>query len=85
MYSTKFDPDRDQVIRDIREAGIERLYMPNVDVESIEAMLACEEKYPDLCIAMMGLHPCDVKDDYPKQLAVMEEWLNKRPFAAIGE
>ncbi len=85
IYSTKFDPDRDQVIQDIKDAGIERLYMPNVDVESIGAMLACEERYPDLCIPMMGLHPCDVKDDYPKQLAVMEDWLNKRPFAAVGE
>ncbi|XFE76526.1 TatD family hydrolase [Algoriphagus halophilus] len=59
--------------------------MPNVDVETIDAMLACEEKYPDLCIPMMGLHPCDVKEDFQTQLYVMEEWLEKRPFAAVGE
>lgn len=85
IYSSKFDSDRDQVIQDIRDAGIERVYMPNVDVQTIDAMLACEEKYPGLCIPMMGLHPCDVKDDFRDQLAVMEDWLNKRQFAAVGE
>lgn len=85
IYSSKFDSDRDKVIDDIRLAGIERVYMPNVDVETIDAMLDCELKYPDLCIPMMGLHPCDVKEDFQQQLYIMEEWLNKRPFAAVGE
>ncbi|SIO13831.1 TatD family hydrolase [Algoriphagus halophilus] len=85
IYSSKFDSDRDEVMDQIRKAGIERVYMPNVDVETIDAMLACEEKYPDLCIPMMGLHPCDVKEDFQTQLYVMEEWLEKRPFAAVGE
>ena len=85
IYSSKFDSDRDQVIQDIREAGIERVYMPNVDVETIPAMLDCEEKYPGLCIPMMGLHPCDVKEDFHEQLAIMEDWLNRRQFAAVGE
>ena len=85
IYSSKFDSDRDQVMDDIRNAGIERVYMPNVDVETIDAMLACEQKYPGLCIPMMGLHPCDVKEDFQSQLYIMEEWLNKRPFAAVGE
>ncbi|MDI1321820.1 MAG: TatD family hydrolase [Algoriphagus sp.] len=85
IYSTKFDSDRDQVIQEIRNAGVERVYMPNVDVNTIEAMLDCEEKYQGLCIPMMGLHPCDVKEDFEEQLLVMEDWLNKRSFAAVGE
>jgi TatD DNase family protein len=85
IYSTKFDADRDQVIEDIRKAGIERIYMPNVDVETIDRMLECESKYGDLCIPMMGLHPCNVQEGFEKQLYVMEEWLNRRGFAAVGE
>lgn len=85
IYSTKFDSDRDQVIDEIREAGVERIYMPNVDVDTIERMLECESRYGDLCVPMMGLHPCDVKEDFEKQLYVMEDWLNKRSFAAVGE
>ncbi|MFN3996940.1 TatD family hydrolase [Algoriphagus sp.] len=85
IYSTKFDSDRDEVIDEIRAAGIERIYMPNVDVETIDRMLDCESRYGDLCIPMMGLHPCDVKEDFEQQLYVMEAWLNKRSFAAVGE
>lgn len=85
IYSTKFDSDRDQVIEEIREAGIERIYMPNVDVDTIERMLECESRYGDLCVPMMGLHPCDVKDDFENQLYIMEDWLSRRSFAAVGE
>ena len=85
IYSTKFDSDRDQVIEEIRAAGVERIYMPNVDVETIDRMLDCESRYGDLCIPMMGLHPCDVKSDFQQQLYMMEDWLAKRSFAAVGE
>jgi TatD DNase family protein len=85
IYSTKFDSDRDEILDEIRKAGIERIYMPNVDVETIERMLDCESRYGDLCIPMMGLHPCDVMEDFEQQLYVMEDWLNKRSFAAVGE
>ena len=85
IYSTKFDSDRDQVIEEILQAGIERIYMPNVDVDTIDRMLDCESRYGNLCIPMMGLHPCDVKEDFEQELAVMEGWLNKRSFAAVGE
>ncbi len=85
IYSAKFDSDRDQVIEEIRAAGISRIYMPNVEVDTIDRMLECESRYGDLCIPMMGLHPCDVKEGFEEQLRVMEGWLNRRPFAAVGE
>jgi TatD DNase family protein len=34
---------------------------------------------------MMGLHPCYVKKDFQRELYLVEEWLAKRPFAAVGE
>jgi TatD DNase family protein len=85
IYSTEFDSDRDEMIREIRAAGIDRIYMPNVDVYTIDAMLRCESSYPGMCIPMMGLHPCDVKEDFEDQLELMKEWLDKRSFAAVGE
>jgi TatD DNase family protein len=85
IYSSKFDSDRDQIIDEIRAAGIEKIFMPNVDVDTIDQMLECESRYGELCIPMMGLHPCDVKADFEQQLHVMEGWMNKRSFAAVGE
>lgn len=85
LYAEEFDADRDQMIERARAAGVARFYLPAIDSEAIPGMLALEAQYPGVCIAMMGLHPCYVKANYREELAIAEEWLNKRPFAAIGE
>jgi TatD DNase family protein len=85
LYSEEFDQDRDAAITRCLENGINKLYLPNVDSESIPRMLALEKAYPEVCIAMMGLHPCSVKENYKEELTIVKEWLDKRPFVAVGE
>ena len=85
LYSPKFDADRDAMIARAQAAGVERVYLPNVDAASIAGMLDLEARYPDYCFAMMGLHPCSVKADYEAELATVRDWLDKRPFVAVGE
>jgi TatD DNase family protein len=85
IYSAKFDSDRAEVIQRAVESGVRKIFMPNIDVDSIDAMLEAELRYPGICIPTMGLHPCDVDKDFEKQLYIMEGWLDKRPFAAVGE
>lgn len=85
LYSNQFRADIDTLIEEARKAGVERFYLPNIDSESIERMLALEEKYPGVCVPMMGLHPCSVKEDWEKEMALVEEWLAKRKFCAVGE
>src|SRR5687768_557639 len=34
---------------------------------------------------MMGLHPCSVDRGFEKELYIVEDWLSKRKFAAVGE
>src|SRR5690606_27785570 len=48
--------------------GISRLFLPNVDVGSMEKVFETVEAYPENCFAMLGLHPCDVKENYQHQL-----------------
>jgi TatD DNase family protein len=36
-------------------------------------------------MAMMGLHPCSVKENVKEELAIIEAQLQKRKFIAIGE
>ena len=67
------------------ESGIDRFFLPNIDHTSIGGMLQMEEDYPGQCFAMMGIHPCSIKEDYKEELAVVEKWLGERPFCAIGE
>lgn len=85
IYSEEFDADRTDVLARAREAGVMELYMPNVDHTSIDRMLELEAKYPAIARPMMGLHPCYVKKGFEKELYLVESWLAKRHFIAIGE
>lgn len=85
LYSSQFDEDRKQVIEKCLENGISNLFLPGIDSSSIEGMLALEKAFPNNCHAMMGLHPCSVKDNYKEELTIVLDWLNQRDFCAIGE
>lgn len=85
LYDEKFDEDRDLMIVRAIEEGIEKMYLPNCNSETIAGMLEVEKKYPTNCFAMMGLHPCYVKEDVEYELNIVKEWLDKRTFCAIGE
>ncbi len=85
LYIDAFDDDRDEVVERAIANGVSYFFLPNIDSGSIPAMLALEEKYPDRCFAMMGLHPCSVKENYKEELALVRDWLDRRPFCAIGE
>lgn len=85
LYVSSFNHDRDAMIHRALEAGVTRFYLPAIDSETTAAMLELEEKYPGVCFAMMGLHPCSVNENYKAELELVETWLSKRPFAAVGE
>lgn len=85
IYLSEFDTDKEQMIGRCKEAGVKKVFMPNIDHTSIDAMMEWEITNDPLCIAMMGLHPCSVKKDFEKELYLVENWLSKRSFAAIGE
>jgi len=34
---------------------------------------------------MMGLHPTSVKADYVSELKLVEDWLQRRAWVAVGE
>ena len=85
LYLPEFVPDLPATIDRAVAVGVEKFYLPAIDSTVIDAMMELETAYPTKCFCMMGLHPCSVKADYREELALVESWLNKRPFAAIGE
>lgn len=85
VYLPAFEEDQTEWIQRAKEQGIQKIFLPNIDLESIPRMLSLESREPSFFIPMMGLHPCDVKDDYEQVLSEMEAWWNKRDFAAVGE
>ncbi len=85
LYSKEFDADRTALIEKAIERGVKRFFLPNVDTETIPAMFQVEKQFPNNCFAMIGLHPCSVNARYQQEIQVMEHWLSKRKFVAIGE
>lgn len=85
LYLQQFDNDRGAMLDRAMTAGCEAFFLPNIDSTTIESMLALEATRPDVCFAMMGLHPSHVKENFREELAVCEEWLSRRRFAAVGE
>ncbi|MFN7118614.1 MAG: TatD family hydrolase [Saprospiraceae bacterium] len=85
LYSKQFDGDRQAMVQRALEAGVTKMFLPNVDRNSIAAMLELEAAFPKHCFAMMGLHPGSVNADYKEELAIVREWLDRRSFAGVGE
>lgn len=85
LYSEEFQNDRDAMLQRARESGVTRMYLPAIDSSAHEAMLHLESADPQRYPAMMGLHPCYVKENYREELQLVENWLAKRSFCAIGE
>lgn len=85
LFVEEFDTDRDLAIIRARESGVYRLFMPNIDETTVEAMLATCKAHP-ACYPMIGLHPTSVDQDWKEKLVAVEKWLRgPESFFGIGE
>lgn len=85
LYLPEFGGDITEVMQRAIANGVDAFYLPAVDSGSTGALLSLEKKFPGRCIAMTGLHPCSVKDNYIQELKLVEESLQQRKFSAVGE
>jgi len=85
LFSDKFEEDRMEVVQRAIDAGVERMYLPNVSGETIESMNALVEAFPENCFPMIGLHPCNVKEDFEKELELVRNELKASKYFGIGE
>src|SRR5438552_9764573 len=85
LYLDDFTSDRDLLIKEAIDKGITHFFFPNIDSTTVDAMVTVEKKYPENCFAMMGLHPCSVKENWKEELSIVEKKLSERKFIAVGE
>jgi len=85
LYLPEFDTDRDEVVSRAVSNGIVKMLLPNIDINSVDQMLAAVNRYAGICYPMTGLHPTSVKTDYLLQLDKLEQLFDKQKFIAIGE
>lgn len=85
LYLPEFESPSAAVERAIG-AGVGHMVFPNVDLSTIEPMLALHKLYPDNTSVAMGLHPTEVGDDWESVLARIEsEFDSTCKFVAVGE
>lgn len=76
---------REQLMQRCFENQICKLYLPNVDSTSIPLVKELVGSYPENCFPMLGLHPCEVKENYQDELALIHAEISKMKIYAIGE
>lgn len=86
-YEEDFFSDIDLVVQNAENAGVSKVLLPNIDLDSIEKMNVLVSKYPNTFIPMMGLHPCYVKEGWESDLKQIKDTLYENPnrFCAVGE
>ena len=85
LYARQFDNDRPAMLKRADTEGVKKIFLPAIDSETHEAMLALEDSDPTRYSAMMGVHPCSIDADFEQELAIAKAYLDKRTFCAIGE
>ena len=85
IYVPEFAPDFTQMLEKAQNEGVRKIILPAIDSLSHEAMLKVEDENPGVCLSMMGLHPCSIKESYKEELTIARDYLEKRTFKAVGE
>ncbi|TVQ76026.1 MAG: TatD family deoxyribonuclease [Flavobacteriales bacterium] len=87
IYLPEFEQDRNEVIERAKEVGVEHLLLPNVDLSTVDDLLALCDQNPQTCFPMIGLHPCSVKEDFREVLEKLKVIIEteRTRIIAIGE
>ena len=79
-----FRGEEEAVVERAVAAGVGKMLLADTCSEERGPMFAACGRHPGVLYPMLGLHPENVKENWQDELAVLENWLPKRPVA-IGE
>jgi TatD DNase family protein len=85
IFHKEFDADLDAMMARSKAAGVSHMLLPNINLESVERLTRVCASYPEICLPMMGLHPCDVLEDWKSELDAIGALLHEGSFCAVGE
>ena len=80
----KFEGDREAVIRRAVEAGVKRMLVPGLDLESSRAAIQLAEQHEHV-YAAVGFHPTDIHKLTPKSFDELQKLAEHPKVVAIGE
>ena len=82
----EFRDDLPEVICRARTAGVGKVFLPAINLPTVESVLQVCSDYPDFAYPMIGLHPEEVHDNWKEELTAMHQYIEgNHSFIAIGE
>lgn len=85
IYMEEFRDEYEDIVIRALAAKVNRILMPNIDLATMKDVLSLHNMYPDVCLPMVGLHPCSVTANYIDQLKSLEKYLPMEEIIAVGE
>ena len=73
-----------EILRRAEEAGIGRVIVPAVNLETSLKILELSKEYEQIYCAL-GIHPCDVSKSNPDEINEIEKLLSHDKVVAVGE
>jgi TatD DNase family protein len=84
LFFANFDNDREEVIKNARDAGVEYMLVPGTDLKTSMQAIELSKQY-DFIYAAVGIHPHDTKDWNDKWIDNIRELAKESKVVAIGE
>lgn len=75
LDAKEFDEDRSAVFARAKAAGICKVFLPAIDVQTTRRVLSLSDTYAGYAYPMIGLHPEEVKADWREQLGELHQLL----------
>jgi TatD DNase family protein len=84
IYLEQFDDDREAMLGRAREAGVEAIVQPAIDVPSIQQAVDLCESHDGL-YAMAALHPSETEEATDDDFEAVKKWCGHDQIVAVGE
>ena len=84
LDGVEFNDDREAVMQRAREAGITKILVPAIDLNTSRHILTLCRQHQGFLYPMVGLHPEEVHNDWEEQLAAIRQLLPQVPLPSTG-
>ena len=83
----EFCSDLDEVVTRAKNVGVGKIFIPGINLSSVDSIRSVCNRYPDYCYPMFGLHPEEVRSDWQEVLSQLKAFLfpPSSKLMAIGE
>jgi len=85
LYLPHFDNDRETIIKQAIDYGINKILVPGIDIATSEQALNLCAIYPNVVYAAIGIHPNSKNDYVEKSIEQLKTLAKSEHVVAIGE